>query len=511
MAGEDVSDIIDRNQREAMRRRLADEGRIRLRRPMGRPAAPPPAPVPEAGSGGGRGGPPAVRPPISPPAEPGGGLPALRPEGGVPATRPGPTVRPGDNARFVRNLGPNLIEGPPAAPAAPAVGRSVVRRALGPAAVAADLVLNPTEVAPGTIRPVGQPAPRRGTPEYHAEVSRLGLTDLDSPPGPAEGPQPGSPATPPTVVEARRPVRRGTGRGAPPGDAARTAELNDSAYRMALGQEPTNETDRMVRGYLQAMTQRQGGGEEFRPYKRGGRVQAFKKGGFVKPPRKMAGGGLTAMPPAGMARRSGPLPPPASAMRRPGPMPARPVSGGAIPPDLRSPLPPPVMRKKGGPVKTPIMGSVRNSKVLMKEGGMASCGSGRKKMAIGGLTAPPRKTVAKGKVVAPAMPKPPKSPFGAPAQAKMAPPPAMKRGGKVPPSQWEASKTDLAQDRKLAAKRGMSMEAWERSGADRKHDAQQSPKGLARGGGVEVQGKTRGQMLRLGGLAKGSGAAIKGV
>lgn len=82
-------------------------------------------------------------------------------------------------------------------------------------------------------------------------------------------------------------------------------------------------------------------------------------------------------------------------------------------------------------------------------------------------------------------------------------PGGMAKGGKVPAEKWEHSAKDLAQDKKLAAKRGMSMAAWEKSAADVKHDKQQSMAGLkkggtakmARGGGIEVHGKTRGKVL----------------
>jgi hypothetical protein len=57
-----------------------------------------------------------------------------------------------------------------------------------------------------------------------------------------------------------------------------------------------------------------------------------------------------------------------------------------------------------------------------------------------------------------------------------------KKGGKVSEMSWEHSKTDLKQDKKLAKKHGMSMEKWEKSDLDKKHDEQQSMEGLKKGG-----------------------------
>ena len=56
------------------------------------------------------------------------------------------------------------------------------------------------------------------------------------------------------------------------------------------------------------------------------------------------------------------------------------------------------------------------------------------------------------------------------------------RGGKVSEMEWEHSKKDLEQDKKLAKKHGMSMEKWEKSALDKKHDKQRSTEGLKRGG-----------------------------
>ena len=65
-----------------------------------------------------------------------------------------------------------------------------------------------------------------------------------------------------------------------------------------------------------------------------------------------------------------------------------------------------------------------------------------------------------------------------------------KAGGRA--KKFEGSAKDEAQDKKLAKKHGMSMAAWEKSSMDDKHDAQQSTKGLKKGGRT---GKSLGGVL----------------
>lgn len=85
------------------------------------------------------------------------------------------------------------------------------------------------------------------------------------------------------------------------------------------------------------------------------------------------------------------------------------------------------------------------------------------------------------------------------APAGRARPFGLKKGGKVPMEKWEHSKEDLAQDKKLAKKHHMSLADWEKSGLDKKHDKQQSMKGLKHGGSCGCKMCMGGRTAKAGG------------
>ena len=112
--------------------------------------------------------------------------------------------------------------------------------------------------------------------------------------------------------------------------------------------------------------------------------------------------------------------------------------------------------------------------------GMMRKHGGRAKKADGG-NADPRVLAAQSNV--------PSSRMGfQPTRSRMGQMLGAKKGGKISHMEWEHSKEDLRQDKKLAKKHGMSMEAWEKSKLDEKHDRQQSTKGLKKGGRIAKRG-----------------------
>lgn len=81
-----------------------------------------------------------------------------------------------------------------------------------------------------------------------------------------------------------------------------------------------------------------------------------------------------------------------------------------------------------------------------------------------------------------------------------------KKGGKIPTKKWEGSRKDLVEDKKLARKHHMTFKDWEKSDLDKKHDKQQSMKGLKSGGATSVSdGELEGTRPTGGRLARKSG------
>ena len=78
-----------------------------------------------------------------------------------------------------------------------------------------------------------------------------------------------------------------------------------------------------------------------------------------------------------------------------------------------------------------------------------------------------------------------------------------KKGGKV--EHFEGSAKDVAQDKKLAKKHHMTMKDWEASEMDKKHDKQQSMKGLKKGGQAKGKNWIAGAIKKPGALRQSLG------
>ena len=128
---------------------------------------------------------------------------------------------------------------------------------------------------------------------------------------------------------------------------------------------------------------------------------------------------------------------------------------------------------------------------------------GRTKKMDGGMSGDPRQGAAAMMQKAAAMGNVPtdRMGFSRLQKGRLATMAGLKKGGKVSHMEWEHSKADLEQDKKLAKKHGMSMEKWEKSALDAKHDKQQSTEGLKKGGRAKryAGGAVEDRVHKLGG------------
>jgi|GEM_PF-1191062 len=149
----------------------------------------------------------------------------------------------------------------------------------------------------------------------------------------------------------------------------------------------------------------------------------------------------------------------------------------------REKAPPPPPSERGEPLMD------RTSREYMNAIQEGKKHGGRAKKMGGGMSGDPRQGAAEMMQKAAAMGNVPadRMGFSRLQKGRMAQMAGMKKGGKVSHQEWEHSKADLKQDKKLAKKHGMSMEKWEGSKLDEKHDKQQSAEGLKKGGRIKKQ------------------------
>ena len=254
-------------------------------------------------------------------------------------------------------------------------------------------------------------------------------------------------------------------------------------------------------------------------FRRGGKVhhveaegEAAKKNLGHRPRKNMAGGVGPMTDPnnpmvrAMMAKRPGMMP---------GPVPTRPTIPSGMPPrrppmgNMAAPndpnMPQPGM-KRGGRAKEMhheecTCKMCHGGSMKYARGGFPAGGdSSMKRKMVGAIVARKRK---EGLPTAPPAPKGPMASFL---------PMPHKRGGKVSHMAWEHSKEDYREDKKLAKKHHMSMSEWEKSDLDKKHDSQQSMKGLKHGGSVhKLSGGALARYIRDANTERGKNARRQGI